>query len=358
MRDKKSSKSLKGTTNINDLQKQINALSVRSKETTSTTTTEVVKLKDEDVGDGLKVEEEKLNLNLGDGLEVQDEMLNLNLGEGLSIISKKVVVNVGDGIEIDDDKVKIKTYNDSLQVTSAGLGLKTIGEVHYNFHQPMSGKEYDMPDDVGKHCVSYSTEASSGYHPHAENVRASQWDIRANSIFDMTNFITKDNKTLDDFVYDNGEANGSITIECNVTDTHRYIYGFGIIDLSKSGVGEQNHYTVEVEVEADDVIEINVNGQFIGGDQRERWHIVKDTSNNIVYVKDGSGNNITYKNLDNNYVNLPHYAMVYDGISFTKKRRGVVIIGRYLYFNYSGVTWVDNKDPNFKLTFRVRSGWS
>ena len=136
------------------------------------------------------------------------------------------------------------------------------------------------------------------------------------------------------------------------------MYGFGIIDLSKSGVLEQNHYMVEVEVEADDVIEINVNGQFIGGDQRERWHIVKDTSNNIVYVKDGSGNNITYKNLDNNYVNLPHYAMVYDGISFTKKRRGVVIIGRYLYFNYSGITWVDNKDPNFKLTFRVRSGWS
>ena len=115
---------------------------------------------------------------------------------------------------------------------------------------------------------------------------------------------------------------------------------------------------VEVEVEADDVIEINVNGQFIGGDQRERWIHAKDPSGNPIYVKDEDGNNILYKDGDGNDIPLPSYAMDYDGYSYKIKRRGIVVIGPYLYFNYSGLTWINNNNPNFKLTFRVRSGWS
>ena len=115
---------------------------------------------------------------------------------------------------------------------------------------------------------------------------------------------------------------------------------------------------VELEVEANDVIEINVNGQFIGGDQRETWVVAKDPSGNVIYEQDGDGNNFIYKDSDGIDKTLPSYVIDYNGYSYRLKRRGLVVIGPYLYFNYSGLTWVNLNDPNFKLTFKVRSGWN
>jgi hypothetical protein len=111
MRDKKSSKSLKGTTSINDLQKQINALSAKSSTGSSS-----ADLTDEKHG-----------------------------GDGISIASGKISADVdGTGLEIKSDKIVIKDGGVSLQhlnTSSFGTGLVIdSGKINVELvHQPFVG---------------------------------------------------------------------------------------------------------------------------------------------------------------------------------------------------------------------------
>jgi hypothetical protein len=103
----------------------------------------------------------------------------------------------------------------------------------------------------------------------------------------------------------------SFRAEIEHTETHFFLYGFGLIDLSQSELNNLSHYLVEVRMEADDTTEVNVNG-----------------------INIGSGTETA-----------------------AVCRRAVVVVGKYMYFQYYGVTWGDSANPNFRLEFKVRHGW-
>ena len=81
---------------------------------------------------------------------------------------------------------------------------------------------------------------------------------------------------------------------------------------------------VEIAVMAEDTIELNINGQYIGGSPPpDVGGIGNDTSSN------------------------------------EWKKRGIVCIGQFLYFNFSSVGWKPNNSAihDIRLKFTVRSGW-
>ena len=356
------------TDDKNNLRKRIKKIEETPLTATSTTTTEIVKLTNDDIGDGLVInDDDKLNLDLGDGLssvsgkvaidyfighfeyitglglKIVDYQLDVSLfnpstwGDGLTSNSNKVEVDVGNGLEFDnDEKVQIKTDGSSLQATSSGLKLTTIGEVHYNFHRRTSGAAYDMPNATDQHCVAYITSSRSNkVAPNPILIQADIWSSHDN--FNNDHIIASDIKTNASWVnvpfYDANNTfkplvkQSSLDITFETSHVLTLNYGFGIIDLSQSDLGTKSHYMVEIAVSTEDVIEMNINGQYIG-----------------------SG-----PNLDRNDT----FSGSTDLSTNTKLKRAVVCVGKYLYFNFMNVGWEPNNSAitDVHLTFTIRSAW-
>jgi len=66
-------------------------------------------------GDGLSIRDETAVVNVGDGIKIDSDKLTLKLKTGSSLIADAngLMVNVGDGIKIDSDKLAIKLGSDS-----------------------------------------------------------------------------------------------------------------------------------------------------------------------------------------------------------------------------------------------------
>ena len=75
------------TTDKHNLRKRI--LEIESNPTTTTTTT-VTKITSADVGDGLVVTDDKLNLSLGNGLGITSGDIDVKVGYGLQIVSNEI----------------------------------------------------------------------------------------------------------------------------------------------------------------------------------------------------------------------------------------------------------------------------
>ena len=80
------------TTDKHNLRKRI--LEIESNPiTTTTTTSTVTKITSDDVGNGLVVDGDKLNLDLGPGLSSTSGKADITIGDGLEIVGDKVKIN-------------------------------------------------------------------------------------------------------------------------------------------------------------------------------------------------------------------------------------------------------------------------
>jgi hypothetical protein len=155
MRDKKSSKSLKGTTSINDLQKQINALSAKSSTGSSS-----ADLTDEKHG-----------------------------GDGISITSGKISADVdGTDLEIKSDKIVIKDGGVSFKHLDSSTFTSTYGSgLYYNTSMSKIYVKLVHQEFVGGAAsVLVNGEYRSAYSSGSVLRPGSKWTFFEGNPFQMT----------------------------------------------------------------------------------------------------------------------------------------------------------------------------